>query len=176
MAVTMAAVAPARLEARTVNIAYGATSSDVDATGAEDADLDYPMTDMLAEEAQGPLEGSDGDAESGSEVDGDNLDDEEDAEEMVKLPTKRAESDDDVLEEDLSEPDASSGDDDHETDKSSSDAESAVSEKWEGGSEGAEDASVEVANRNNCMLVYPSIFLNRMTLMPGQILRSGRGA
>ena len=158
MAVTMAAVAPAHLEARTVNIEYGATSSELDTTGAGDPDLDYPIADALAEEAQDPLEDSDGDAESGSEVDGDNLDDEEDAEEIVKLPSRRVESDDEVMEEDLSEPDASSGDDDHETEKSSSDAESAVTEKWEGGSEGAEDASVEVANRNNCVLLYPSVF------------------
>lgn len=153
MAVTMAAVAPAHLEARTVNIEYGTTGHEVDATRVADPELEYSMPHALAAETQHLLEGSDGDAASGSEVEADNLDDEEDADEVVKMPGRREESDDEVLEEDLSEPEASSGDDDQETNKSSSDAESAVTEKWEGASEGAEDASVEVANRNNCVLV-----------------------
>lgn len=153
---TMAAVAPAQLESRTVNIEYDLGNGEVDAEGEEDPEIDFTMGDAPASELQDHVEGSDGDTDSGSEVDIENLEDEDDPEEIVKVASRRKESDDEVVEEDLSEVEASSVENDHDTDKSSSDEESAVAEEWEGGSEGADNASVEVANRNNCVLVFLS--------------------
>ncbi|MCJ1429551.1 hypothetical protein MMC29_007466, partial [Sticta canariensis] len=151
----MAAVAPAQLEPRTVNIEYGIVNNEVDAEGEEDIGVDFTMGDAPTIELQDQVEGSDGDTDSGSEVEMENLEDEEDPEEMVKVASRRKESDDEVNEEDLSEVEASSVENDHDTDKSSSDEESAVPE-WEGASEGADNVSVEVANRNNCVLVIIS--------------------
>lgn len=160
---TMAAVAPAQLESRTVNIEYDIINSEVDAEGEEDADIDFTIGDPPTSELQGQGSGSDEDTDSGSEVEIDNLEDEDDPEEIVKVASRRKESDDEVIEEDLSEAEASSVENDHETDKSSSDEESAVAEEWEGGSEGADNASVEVANRNNCVLVFISSNRNDKT-------------
>lgn len=154
----MAAVAPAHLESRIVNIEYDIVNNEVDAEGEEDHEVDFTMGDALTSELQDQVEGSDGDTDSGSEVEMDHLEDEDDPEEMVKVASRRKDSDDEVVEEDLSEAEASSVENDHDTDKSSSDEESAVAEEWEGGSEGADNASVEVANRNNCVLVSISPF------------------
>ena len=152
----MAAVAPAQLESRTVNIEYEIVNGEVDAEGEEDLEIDFTIgDDAPMSESQDQAEGSDRDTDSGSEEEMDNLDDEDDPEEIVKVASRRKESDDEVVEEDLSEVEASSVENDHDTDKSSSDEESAVAE-WEGGSEGADNASVEVANRNNCVLVFMS--------------------
>lgn len=148
----MAAVAPAQLEPRTVNIEYGIVHNEVDAEGGEDVGVDFTMGNAPTIELQDQVEGSDGDTDSGSEVEMGNLEDEDDLEEIVKVASRRKESDDEVNEEDLSEVEASSVENDHDTDKSSSDEESAVPE-WEGASEGADNVSVEVANRNNCVLV-----------------------
>lgn len=156
MSRTMAAVAPAQLESRTVNIEYEIVNGEVDAEGEEDLEIGFTIgDDAPMSELQDQAEGSDRDTDSGSEVEMDNLDDEDDPEEIVKVASRRKESDDEVVEEDLSEVEASSVENDHDTDKSSSDEESAVAE-WEGGSEGADNASVEVANRNNCVLVFMS--------------------
>lgn len=153
---TMAAVAPAQLESRTVNIEYDILNGEVDAEGEEDPGVDFTMGDAPTSELQDQVEGLDGDTDSGSEVEIDNLEDDDDLEEITKVASRRKESDDEVIEEDLSEVEASSVEHDHDTDKSSSDEESVVAEEWEGGSEGADNASVEVANRNNCVLVFSS--------------------
>ena len=151
----MAAVAPAQLEPRTVNIDYGIVNNEVDADGEEDIRVDFTVGDAPTIELQDQIEGADGDTDSGSEVEMENLEDEDDPEEMVKVASRRKESDDEVNEDDLSEVEACSVDNDHDTDKSSSDEESAVPE-WEGASEGADIVSVEVANRNNCVSVIIS--------------------
>lgn len=152
----MAAVAPAQLESRTVNIEYDIINSEMDAEGEEDPEVDFTMGDAPTSELQDQVGGSNGDTDSGSEVEMDNLEDEDDPEPTVRVASRRKESDDEVIEEDLSEVEASSVENEHDTDKSSSDEESAVAEEWEGGSEGADNASVEVANRNNCVLVFIS--------------------
>lgn len=162
MAVNMAAVAPAQFDRRMVAVDYTLTESAVDTEREEDLRIDYTMRETFNGEAQDLNEGAKGDSKSGSREDDDLLENEEDAEE-VRISSKHRESDDEVIEEDLSEPEVSSLDNDHDTDKSSSDGESAVVAEWEGGSETAEMASV--ANRNNCVLVvlYMSGSVNTLT-------------
>ena len=162
MALNMAAVAPAQFDRRMVAVDYTLTESAVDTEREEDLRIDYTMRETFNGEAQDLNEGAKGDSKSGSREDDDLLENEEDAEE-VRISSKHRESDDEVIEEDLSEPEVSSLDNDHDTDKSSSDGESAVVAEWEGGSETAEMASV--ANRNNCVLVvlYMSGSVNTLT-------------
>lgn len=161
----MAAVAPAHLEAHTVNLEYGIVGNVMDADVEEDSRITLPNnknppTSGIRYEA----DSSTGEAGSASEDAADALDDEQEEEEgnvhadPVKLSKGRVESDDEVVEDDILDTESSSVDGDDSA-KSSSDAESAVVEEWEGGSEGPEDASVEVANRNNCMSVFLSWFL-----------------
>ena len=152
----MAAVAPAQLDTRTVDLRYGAGDGEVNSKGDENRRISFPIRDTPASELQHKAESFSGESESASEDEADAIDEEdeeeeeEDITEAVKLSNGRVESDEEVVEEDMLDAEASSveGDD---SEKSSSDAESAAVEEWDGGSEGPEDASVEVANRNNCM-------------------------
>lgn len=151
----MAAVAPAQLDTRTVDLRYGAGDGEVDSKGDEDTRISFPIRDTPASELQHKAESLSGESESASEdeadaIDKDEEEEEEDVTEAVKLSNGRVESDEEVVEEDMLEAEASSVEGDDSA-KSSSDAESAAVEEWDGGSEGPEDASVEVANRNNCM-------------------------
>lgn len=149
----MAAVAPAHLEAHTVNLEYSNAGSEVDTGMEEDTEITFPTRNAPTNEIQYEVESSDGEAGSASEDAADALDNEEDEEddgEPVNLSKRRIESDDEVVEDDMLDVESSSAEED-DSSKSSSDAESAVVGEWEGGSEGPEDASVEVANRNNCV-------------------------
>lgn len=157
----MAAVAPAHLEAHTVNLEYGIVGNVMDAGVEEDSGITLPNTNNPPTSGiQYEADSSNGEAGSASEDAADALDDEQEGEEEeddhadpVNLSKGRVESDDEVVEDDILDTESGSVEGDDSA-KSSSDAESAVVEEWEGGSEGPEDASVEVANRNNCMSVF----------------------
>ena len=158
----MAAVAPAQLEAHTVNLEYSIVGNIMDAGVEEDSGITLPNNNNPPTSGiQYEADSSNGEARSASEDAADALDDEQEEEEEeeddhadpVNLSKGRVESDDEVVEDDIFDTESSSVEGDDSA-KSSSDAESAVVEEWEGGSEGPEDASVEVANRNNCMSVF----------------------
>ena len=147
----MAAVAPARLQAHITDMPYAMDSGDMDAEGEDDPEMDFAMGEVPASEAVDEVEASDGVPDEGSE------DDEDEDEDDVSAPSvkldkgkQRAKSDEDAIE-DADEVEESSVAEENGSEKDSSDAESAVAEDWEAGSEGGEDAEVEVANRNNCM-------------------------
>ena len=80
---------------------------------------------------------------------------EEDTEEgSARSPVRirrRAQETESDAEESASDAEESSAAEDDDSDKASTDAESVVAEQWEAASEGASGASVEVANRNNCV-------------------------
>ncbi|KAI4250242.1 MAG: hypothetical protein LQ352_005414 [Teloschistes flavicans] len=128
--------------------------SDADAEGDEDAEADMeeeiqpnPSTkpaDQSEEDAHGEDEAGE---DEGSEVAT------EASEPVKKLKSRRAkDSDEDALAEDVSESDLDdSAKEDEDSDKSLSDEEDAAAPEWEGGSDGGEDASGEVATRNNCI-------------------------
>ncbi|KAL8739678.1 MAG: hypothetical protein Q9190_007545, partial [Brigantiaea leucoxantha] len=155
---------------------YTIPSSDADAEGEEDAEGEYEAG--LAQPNEAPTQASENDqsnedAQTQSEAEEDEEDEEdeeeedeeeeEEAEKRKRLKRKKdIESDDEeaVVEDDEVEVSASSGDEEDESEKSESDAESGAGAEWEGASDGGEDASVEVANRNNCMLVFFKIIVS----------------
>ncbi|KAI4185913.1 MAG: hypothetical protein LQ348_004297 [Seirophora lacunosa] len=134
---------------------YSLLGSDVDAEGEEDVEADF---EDAAQPSEAVTQGdkSDEDAQMESEEEEEDDGDDEAASDVIqsvkKTSSRRArDSDNDAAMDDASEAESGSAEDEDESDKSSSDAESAAAGEWEGGSDGGEDASVEVANRNNCM-------------------------
>lgn len=132
---------------------YPMLGSDVDAEGEEDAEAGLEDDAQLSE-AVAQAQKSDEDTEVESE------EDEESGSEaasdvgkgIVKATGTRArDSGKDAMLDDGSEAEATSAEDDDESEKSSSGEESAAPPEWEVGTDGGEDGSIEVANRNNCM-------------------------
>ena len=158
----MAAVASSILGRASRTPEYNMADSDVDAEGEEDADGDFEIADEIQPVGvNSQTAGSDDYAQGESEEENDA---ESDAEEDTVVPVKRSngrrarKSDDDeaVVEDDVEARASSVGEDYDEedtSDKSSSDDESAAAQEWEAGSDGGEDGSAEVANRNNCVSV-----------------------
>lgn len=132
---------------------YPMLGGDVDAEGEEDAEADFD-DDVQPSAVVTHADKSDGDVQVESE-------EEDDASEALVDISKRAKKinarrikENDIeaaLDDDVSEAEASSAEDEDESEKSSSDEESAAPPEWEAGSDGGEDGSIEVANRNNCM-------------------------
>ncbi|CAF9916204.1 MAG: hypothetical protein HETSPECPRED_002793 [Heterodermia speciosa] len=150
----MAAVASARLEQPMQSFGYNMNDSTMDAEGEEDAQGDYAMDDALQSEESDDSEASEAAPSAASEEEDENTADE------AKRPTrstrlpkskKAADSDEDAAVEDASDAEESSAGGENESEKSSTDGESAAAEEWEGGSDGGEEASGEVATRNNCI-------------------------
>ena len=150
---TMAA-APLSMTTR----AHASLYSDVDAEGDEDIQEE---ANIPAAEAMEDPEDADEDAE-GSEVDAqaiaeDSVEEESDEGISVKRSQRNrkrppgVESDDEAMEEGDASGDEDSSAAEVESDKDSSDAESAAAEDWEAASEGAEDPSLQLSNRNNCV-------------------------
>ena len=148
----VAAVEATQLKSGNEELDYNMGDSDLDAEGEDDPEINYPVQQVRPNTVEDDFELSEADAEV------EELEDEEDDGEgvgAVKIPEGRAELesdeevelDDAASEEDDSAVEAEEGD----SDKDSSEAESDVEEGWEAASEGAEEASVEVSNRNNCM-------------------------
>ncbi|KAL8726841.1 MAG: hypothetical protein Q9166_006457 [cf. Caloplaca sp. 2 TL-2023] len=130
---------------------YALLGSDADAEGEEDAEGDPELEEEFKpSEPITQVDQSDEDAHAESE------EEEDDASEVLQ-PKKRSrnrrtrDSDDDAVMEDASEAESGSDEDDDESDRSSSEEGSAAAPEWEGGSDGAEETSGEVANRNNCI-------------------------
>ncbi|KAL8717774.1 MAG: hypothetical protein Q9225_005021 [Loekoesia sp. 1 TL-2023] len=134
---------------------YGLLGSDVDAEGEEDVDGTFAFEARAQpSEVAAQADKSDEDAQIESEEeDDDGSESASEATGKVKRTSGRRarDSDKDADLDDASEAEASSAEDDDESDKSSTEEESAAVPEWEGGSDGGEDGSVEVANRNNCV-------------------------
>lgn len=136
-------------------MAYDAVGSDIDAEG-EDESADEVITETPA---AGANEEDEEDEEEDSDPDVELDSDEEEDEDVHEKPLvrssartrKRVKDVESDTEEPASDVEESSAAEDDDSDKVSSDAESVVAEQWEAASEGASGASVEVANRNNCV-------------------------
>lgn len=148
-----AVIVPARLEAHTTDPPYNRDDGELDAEGEDDPDIEYPTQEKAQSEVAEDAEISDAVPREVTE------EEEEDASEEVEKPRpsrrlskgkQRATSDDEAVVSAEEEAESSAAEEEG-SDKESSDAESAAVADWEGGSEGGEDAEVEVANRNNCM-------------------------
>ncbi|KAL8865269.1 MAG: hypothetical protein Q9174_006975, partial [Haloplaca sp. 1 TL-2023] len=148
----MAAVAQSLVGRATPMPNYTMPGSDADAEGEEDAEADFEEeeTHVISNKQ---ATNSDAEAEVESEEDDNDSAAGTDHDEAVKEPRKRRArvSDNDVAVEDASSDESNSAEEEDESDQESSDQESAVAAQWEAGSEGGEDGSVEVANRNNCV-------------------------
>lgn len=151
VAVMMAALAPAPLMAHPVSVDYNPTSDDMDAEGEDDPEVEISMGNAIAGQIRDKIEEPDQLVRNSEN----NRKPEEYVDEEEKTSQRHVESDEDVVEDDLSKADESSAEEDKDFDKGSSDSESAVAQEWDGGSEGGDDdAEVGVANRNNCVLVF----------------------
>ncbi|KAL8899186.1 MAG: hypothetical protein Q9207_006328, partial [Kuettlingeria erythrocarpa] len=137
---------------------YPMLGGDLDAEGEEDAEADLEE-DFQPNGAVTQADKLDYDAQVESEEEEE--EEEEDASEASTEVRKHAKKinarrirDNNVeaaLDDDVSEGEVSSAEDEDESDKSSSDEESVAAPDWEAGSDGGEDGSIEVANRNNCV-------------------------
>ncbi|KAL8947692.1 MAG: hypothetical protein Q9222_006060, partial [Ikaeria aurantiellina] len=154
----MAAVAQSMMGRAAPTPTFALPGSDVDAEGEEeDADADFEDVEEQTQAVEGIMheDGSDEDAQADEEEEGDDAS--EAATEVSQIVQKprgrraRDSDDDEAVVDDASEAESNSAEDDEESDKSSSEGESVAAPEWEGGSDGGEDASVEVANRNNCI-------------------------
>lgn len=151
---TMAA-APLRIETRAHIALHSTAGSDMDAEGDEDMEEEeHTEATPGAEVADEDAEGSDVSVEAGSEEDESGDEDDDVFEAVVqkpRRPVRMVDSDAESVEDGSDDQESSPVDDDAESDKDSSDEESVAAEPWEAGSEGAEEASVQLENRNNCM-------------------------
>jgi len=148
----VAGVEATQLNSGNEELGYNMADSDLDAEGEDDPETNQPVQEVRPNTVEDDFELSEVDAE------GEELDDEEDDGEgvgAVKIPDDRAElgSDADIELDDAAsaEEDSAVEDEEEDSDKDSSEADSDVEDGWEAASEGAEEASVEVSNRNNCM-------------------------
>ncbi|KAL8729749.1 MAG: hypothetical protein Q9181_004894, partial [Wetmoreana brouardii] len=134
---------------------YTLAGSDADAEGEEDADADFEIDEEVpVSEAVTQADKSDDDAPGESDAEENDASDaaSEVSEEVKKSSNRRArDSDEDAALDDASEAESSNADGDEDSDKDSSDGESVAAAEWEAGSDGGEDGSVGVANRNNCV-------------------------
>lgn len=146
----MATLAPAPLMARPVSVDYNPISDDMDAEGEDDPEVEISMGKAVAGQIQDKIEEPDQLVKNREN----NQKAEEHVEDAEKSSQRHVESEE-VIEDDLSKADESSAEEDRDFDKGSSGSESAVLQEWDGGSDGGDDdAEVEVANRNNCVLVF----------------------
>ena len=145
---TMAA-APLPLETRGHVVGYHVDDSDLDAEGDEVLDDEQIASDDIGEDQDEDAEGSDAEAEADSdEDDGDDVP--AAGPSRIRKRVQKADSDVDMMDE-ASNVDDSSDADEEDSDNESSDEESIVAEPWNGGSEGADGASVQLETRNNCV-------------------------
>lgn len=151
MALMMAAVAPLRLEARSVNIEYSTPGHPVDVKVEREYTTAVSNTNQTSKQV-GDLERQIR-REEEMEVDNVNKDY---AREAVLTPPRRRGKESDMVEEDLSEQEQSS--DDEPSDESNSDTETPSKTNWEKQYSASVAASIDVAGRDNCVLVFHSLW------------------
>ena len=150
----MAAVAPAQYEAHTVNHEYSSLRYDAETTGDESLKARLALEQsvrinnqdeagMLAVDSQvgsGEMENRENGAETGAGV--------------KYLSNGEIQGDDATAEEELANAEKDSAKTNDGSDKLFGEDDSVIAEEWEGRSEAANKLEVEVATRNNCMLVF----------------------
>lgn len=152
MALIMAAVAPPRLEARSVNIEYSTPGHPVDVK----VEMDYTTAVSNTNQTSKQVGGLERQIRRGEEMGAGNVDEEYALEEILTPPRRGKESE--MVEEDLSEQEQSSDDDDEPSDESNSDTETPSKTNWEKQYSASVEASIDVAGRDNCVLVFQSLW------------------
>ena len=151
----MAAVAPAQYETRTVNLEYSAIRCDAEATGEQNLKAGIMLEKPVKIKNRAASEIPQAKLLGGGERRDDSLSCGESGAVVANLSNGQPQSDDVTPEEKLNNTEKSIAGKNGGSEKSFSEADSEVVEDWEGRSDAAEKAEVEVANRNNCMLVFP---------------------
>lgn len=149
MALIMAAVAPPRLEARSVNIEYSTPGHPVDVK----VEREYTTSVSNTNQASKQVGGLERQIRLGAEMEVDKVDEEYAVEEILTPPRRRGKGSE-MVEEDISEQEQSS--EDERSDESNSDAETPSKTNWGGQYSASVEASIDIAGRDNCVLVFHS--------------------
>lgn len=151
----MAAVAPAQYETRTVNLEYSTIRCDAEATGEQKLKagivLEKPIRIKNRAATEVPQAGL---LSCSSGQKDESLSRGELGVGVANLSNGKPPGDDTTAEAELSNAGKSGVKENDGSFKNFSEADSEVADDWEGGGGAAEKADVEVANRNNCMLVF----------------------
>lgn len=166
MALIMAAIAPPRLEARSVNIEYSTAGHPVDVK----VEREYTTAVSNINQTAKQVGGLERQIRRGEDMEVDNVDEEYAVEEKLTQPRRRAKGSD-LFEEDLSELEPSS--EDEHSDESNSVAETPSKTNWEKQYSASVEASIDVAGRDNCVLVLHPCGKKSIKLSQMQVLRKG---
>lgn len=166
MALIMAAVAPPRLETRSVNIEYSTPGHPVDVK----VEREYTTAVLNTNQTSKQVGGLERQVRRGEEMEVDNVDEEHAVEEILTPPRRRGKGSE-MVEEDLSEQEQSS--EDEHSDESNSGAETPSKTNWEKQYSASVEASIDVAARDNCVLVFHPYGKEAVKLSQMQVLRNG---
>lgn len=150
----MAAVAPAQYETHTVNLEYGAIRCDAEATGEQKLKAGIVLEKPVRVKNLASTEAPQAEHLSGSEINNDSSSRGETHAGVANLANGNPQSDGATAEEELSDAEKSIMEEKDGSGKGHRETNLEVVASWEGPSEAVEKAEVEVANRNNCMLVF----------------------
>lgn len=157
----MAAVAPAQYEACTVNLEYNAIRCEAGVTGDEKLKAGLALEKSVRIKNLAESEVLEAKPQSGNREEYDSPSGGKTGAGVANASNGKPQSDDAAAEEELSDAGKNSVGDNDGSDKTFSEADSVTAEDWEGGSEAVGGVEVEVANRNNCMLVFSHQVLHR---------------
>lgn len=169
MALIMAAIAPPRLEARSVNIEYSTTAGH-----PVDVKVEREYTNAVSKKNQSSKQvgGLEGQIQRGEEMEVDNVAEESAVEETLTQPKNRGKGSE-VVEDDISGQEQSS--EDEHSDESNSVAGTPSKTNWEKrySASASVEASIDVASRDNCVLVLQPVEKSPLKLSQMQVLRKG---
>lgn len=147
MALIMAAVAPPRLEARSVNIEYSTPGHPVDVK----VEREYKNAVSNTKQTSKQVGGLERKIRRREEMEVENVDEDYAVEEVLTPPRRRGKGPE-MVKEDTSEQEQSS--EDEHSDESNSDTETPSKTNWEKHYSESVEASIDIAGRDNCVLVY----------------------
>lgn len=150
----MAAVAPAQYETRSVNLEYSAIRCDAEATGEQKLKAGIILEKPVKIKNRAATEIPQAEVFGGGEQQDDSPNCAEPDAGVANLPNGKPSSNDVIVEKNFGLAEKRTAEKKGGLDKSFSEADSEVAEDWEVESEAVKKAEVEVANRNNCMLVF----------------------
>lgn len=166
MALIMAAVAPPRLEARSVNIEYSTAGHPVDVK----VEREYTTAVTNKNQPLKQVGGLERQIQRGVEMEVDIVAEVSVVEETLTQPRNRGKGSE-VVEDDISEQEQSS--EDEHSDESNSVAETPSKTNWEKRYRASVEASIDVAGRDNCVLVLQPVEKSPLKLSRMQVLRKG---
>ncbi|KAL6717661.1 Histone acetyltransferase [Lecanora helva] len=151
------AAAPLPLEARVEHMGYSMGDSDMDAEGDEEFEEEDQLIAETAEDYDEDADGSDANVEGDSDDEDDDNDGNSEDDISLAAPSRRTRArrrkpdSEAAIVDRMSDGEGSSDAAGSNSSGDSSDADSVVAEAWDGGSEAADEASVQLERRNNCV-------------------------